>query len=187
VRGKSVQLQIVTLIHCPLYDSTVTETFEKNCTTHLTGKHCSASCWVLVNVDGVAGARSWCAGVKSAACISDAAIPVSWQHLMAQMIMPSPYSRSWIARSSSRLCTAGVRWLGIGGTKREEATGYIRQFHDERLNIIHSMIYGKINARISDRRNILVAWGMWQMPMKFKLEKPKGKDYLLDVTLDGMR
>jgi len=25
------------------------------------------------------------------------------------------------------------------------------------------------------------------MPMKFKLEKPKGKDYLLDVTLDGMR
>jgi hypothetical protein len=90
VRRRSVQLQIVILIHCPLYDSAVMKTFEKNCTAHLTGKHCSASYWVLVNVDGVAGARSWYAGVKRAACISDAAIPMSWQHLITQMIMPSP-------------------------------------------------------------------------------------------------
>jgi hypothetical protein len=66
------------------------KTFEKNCTAHLTGIPCSASYWVFVNVDSVAGARSWYAGVKNAARISDAAITVSWQHLMAQMIMPSP-------------------------------------------------------------------------------------------------
>jgi len=89
VRGRIVQLQIGIVIHCPLYDSTVMKTFEKNCTAHLTGKHCSASKWVLVNVDSLAGARSWYVGVKSAACISDAAIPISWQHLMAQIIMPS--------------------------------------------------------------------------------------------------
>jgi hypothetical protein len=90
VSGRSVQLQIGILIHCPLYDSTVMKTFEKNCTAHLTGKHCSASYWILVNVDSVAGARSWYARVKSAACISDAAIPVSWLHLMSQMIMSNP-------------------------------------------------------------------------------------------------
>ena len=90
MRWRNVQLQIGILIHCPLYDSTAKKTLEKNCSAHLTGKHCSASYWVLVNVDSVAGARNWYAGVKSAACISDATIPMSWQHRMAQMIMPSP-------------------------------------------------------------------------------------------------
>lgn len=66
------------------------ETFEKNCTAHVTRKHCSVSYWILVNVDIVAGARCWYAGVKSAAFISDAAVPMSWQHLMAQMIMSIP-------------------------------------------------------------------------------------------------
>ena len=55
-----------------------------------------------------------------------------------------PYS-SWIARSSSKLCTAGLRRLGISGTKREEVTGHIRKFHDKRLNIIHPLISGKLN------------------------------------------
>ena len=66
------------------------KTFEKNCTVHWAVKHCSLSHCVLVNVDSVAGARSWYAGPKSAACISDAAVPMFWQHLVAQMIIPSP-------------------------------------------------------------------------------------------------
>ena len=58
VRRRSVQLQIGILINCPLYCSTVVKTFEKSCTAHLTDKDCSASYWVLVNVESVAGARN---------------------------------------------------------------------------------------------------------------------------------
>jgi hypothetical protein len=48
-------------------------------------------------------------------------------------------SCSWIARSGSRLCSSGVRWLGICGNKGEEVTGDVRKFHDESLNIVHPL------------------------------------------------